>query len=329
MGLSLLSGGFLGVGASGLLDAVNGIDQLAGSNGRQHKTAQSSYEREADIGIYPASGTKSAHRTATGTNTKSDLESDKSDQSELMQQLASALATLVNVLRTMKHDPMPEDSYGDPTDTGGIQQVGSRRTIHGKKRKGGVPSGSFKGAFDPSSSGFSKKAPTGPLSPEERNKLGAQVMVNLMKDLKLTPKQAAGVAGNLMHESAGMNSNINEIGKGSEGGFGWAQWTGSRRTAFMNYARAHGLEPGSPAANYGFLVHELKPSKERGASEAHAGSEARALKLLKQETTVEGAALSFSNNYERPGVPHNDERVRHAEALYAAYLAHGSKNTVA
>lgn len=54
----------------------------------------------------------------------------------------------------------------------------------------------------------------------------------LVKDLGITQVQAAAILGNLGHESAGLQPNINEKNptvKGSKGGYGWGQWTGSRR----------------------------------------------------------------------------------------------------
>lgn len=188
----------------------------------------------------------------------------------------------------------------------------------------GVASASFKGAFDPSRSGFSKKAPSGPLSQKERDKLAATAMTRLMKDLKLTPAQAAGIVGNLKQES-GMQPNINEIGSGgravgapnsSGAGYGWAQWTGARKTAYLNYARAHKLDPGSPAANYGFLVHELKTS------------ERASLAALKKAKTAADAALVFRVKFERAGIPNDNGRMNAAASLLAAYQKSVSAKSV-
>jgi Phage tail lysozyme len=74
----------------------------------------------------------------------------------------------------------------------------------------------------------------------------------LSKDLGISREAASGVVGNLYDES-GLQA-INEKGGG---GFGWAQWTGSRRTDFEAYAKTHGGAT-SDEANYGFLVQELQ-----------------------------------------------------------------------
>ena len=82
---------------------------------------------------------------------------------------------------------------------------------------------------------------------------------DLAKDLGLNPFQAAGIVSNLYAESGlrGINERHPLI-PGSRGGFGWAQWTGPRRRQFEAYAAAHHLDPSSDAANYGFLVEDMK-----------------------------------------------------------------------
>ena len=55
----------------------------------------------------------------------------------------------------------------------------------------------------------------------------------LMRDLGLTDLQAAGLLGNLGHESGGFRQ-LQEVAPavaGSRGGWGLAQWTGPRRVA--------------------------------------------------------------------------------------------------
>ena len=54
-----------------------------------------------------------------------------------------------------------------------------------------------------------------------------------------------------------MNRGLQAINEKGGGGFGWAQWTGSRRTDFEAYAKTHGGAT-SDEANYGFLVQELQ-----------------------------------------------------------------------
>src|SRR5690606_32940548 len=94
--------------------------------------------------------------------------------------------------------------------------------------------------------------------------LAPQVITSLARDLQITPQQAAGIVGQLGYESAGLQA-INErqpVVPGSRGGFGWAQWTGPRRQQFEAWAQQNNMDVSTPAANYGFLVHELTNTPE-------------------------------------------------------------------
>lgn len=87
----------------------------------------------------------------------------------------------------------------------------------------------------------------------------AQIRDQLASDLGISPTAASGIVSNLNAESGiqGINEK-NPVVPGSRGGFGWAQWTGSRRRDFEAWAAKRGLDPSSDEANYGFLVDELK-----------------------------------------------------------------------
>jgi hypothetical protein len=159
----------------------------------------------------------------------------------------------------------------------------------------GQPSGGFGATpvapLNLAGSTFAQKAPA--------------VMQRLQKDLGLTKEQAAGILGNLGRES-GLQA-INEKGKApGTGGFGWAQWTGPRRQAFMEWSKAHGLDPKSDTANLGFLEHELTHG------------ESRSLTALKRTNTTQEATSSFMMNFERPGVPAFGNRMQYANAAFSA-----------
>lgn len=161
-----------------------------------------------------------------------------------------------------------------------------------------------------STTGLSTKAP-GQLSTAERDNLALQVMANLQKDLGLKPWQAAGIVGNFMQESS-MYPNKNEGGgngppNNSKYGYGWAQWTGGRRDAFLKFASSRGLDPGSPAANYQFLVHELKTT------------ESNSLAKLKKTSSVAEATQVFCSLFERPGDPRMGNRMQYASRYLDAY----------
>ena len=162
---------------------------------------------------------------------------------------------------------------------------------------------------------FSKERVDGPLSEEEGRRMAIAVARQLQKDFNLTPEQAAGIVGNFWHESAGMNSNINEFGSDPTHptygppnatlfGYGWAQWTGDRKTAFIEYCRANNLEVSSPAANYAFLKHELLTT------------ESFSLSKVREARTVDEAARNYMLYNERPQVPVYDKRVAAARELY-------------
>lgn len=131
----------------------------------------------------------------------------------------------------------------------------------------------------------------------------AAVMARLQQDLGISKEDAAAIVGNLGHESAGLQPDINE-GKpsvpGSRGGYGWAQWTGPRRREFEAFAKERNLDITTDEANYQFLVHELK------------GSEKRSLEKLSQANTLEEKTVAFERAYERAGVKHDDKRISYA-----------------
>src|SRR4051812_14750474 len=127
----------------------------------------------------------------------------------------------------------------------------------------------------------------------------------LMSDFGLTDVQAAGIVGNLGHESAGF-MRLQEIGpRAGRGGLGFAQWTGPRRVAFEQYcARTH-QDPLSDGANYAYLWRELSGHQP--------GFDYRkAITELKKTETLSEAVKSFEGTYERAGVKNWNSRNRWA-----------------
>jgi hypothetical protein len=137
----------------------------------------------------------------------------------------------------------------------------------------------------------------------------AGIVRDLMADFGLTDVQAAGIVGNLGHECAGFTLMQEQRPASGAGGYGWAQWTGPRRVAFMAWCAAHKLTPESDAGNYGFLRHELQTT------------EARAITAVKQAATLYSAMLAFETAFERAGVKRYDSRLKYAERALAAYRA--------
>ena len=95
-------------------------------------------------------------------------------------------------------------------------------------------------------------------NPQQQSRLAA-IRDRLAAELGISPEAASGIVSNLYAESGvrGINE-LNPTVPGSRGGFGWAQWTGARRDAFEAYSKNMGLDPSSDAANYSFLISELR-----------------------------------------------------------------------
>ncbi|ABC30312.1 conserved hypothetical protein [Hahella chejuensis KCTC 2396] len=176
---------------------------------------------------------------------------------------------------------------------------------------------------------LSNAMPKGRLSDSEGKEVAMQVMDNLIKDFGLTPEQAAGVVGNLYMESDGMNPHINQYSQFSQGasdprafgnptndrvqdstGYGWAQWGESRKDGLIAFAENNGMDPGSAAANYGFLKHELSST-----------SESAVIGKLKQTDSVADAMVVFRQDFERAAVGSSadQERLNKANEIYELY----------
>lgn len=125
-----------------------------------------------------------------------------------------------------------------------------------------------------------------------------RIMNDLIRDFGFTPEQAAGIVGNLGHESGGFRQMQELRPISGRGGYGWAQWTGPRRKAFENYASSRGLPLNSYEANYGFLKYELMTTEKQAVS------------AVKNAKTVEQAAYAFERSFERAGIKHDESRYR-------------------
>jgi LysM repeat protein len=116
-----------------------------------------------------------------------------------------------------------------------------------------------------------------------------------------THAQAAGIVGNLQAES-GVDPNRGQDGGGP--GYGLAQWEGPRQAAFKAWA-GHDIHQSTFQEQLQFIQHELTTT-ESGAGNA-----------LKGATTATQAATIVCNKYERPGVPHLDNRIAYANAIFS------------
>jgi hypothetical protein len=119
------------------------------------------------------------------------------------------------------------------------------------------------------------------------------------------PAAAAGLVGNMMQESG---TDINPAAVGDSGNaFGAAQWNGPRKRAYLGFAAARGTSPTDYDTQLDFLLHEGRTS-EKGAWGG----------ILDARTPRE-AAVYASDNFWRPGLPHNDRRAAYAEKVYNTY----------
>jgi hypothetical protein len=144
---------------------------------------------------------------------------------------------------------------------------------------------------------------------------GGWVVRRLMSDCGLTIEQAAGIVGNIGFESGKFQS-LHEIGQPEgSGGYGWAQWTASRRVSFLDWCKAHNLDWRSDEANYGYLLAELNTTQ------------AKSLAQVKKTSTVEAAVFTFGYWFERPRgttktyLPGNAERLKYAQRALAGATA--------
>jgi lambda family phage tail tape measure protein len=141
----------------------------------------------------------------------------------------------------------------------------------------------------------------------------AQIANALKSALGLTDAQAAGIVGNLMRES-GLNPRVNEGGAvglpRGVGGYGLAQWTGSRQTDLVRFAGGRG-QAGDMATQLRFLVSEMM------------GPEAASLTKLKTAQSPEQAAYLFDKYYERSGVKAMGERQANARKVFGEIAGGG------
>jgi len=134
-----------------------------------------------------------------------------------------------------------------------------------------------------------------------------RVMVTLMDKFTLTDYQAAGVLGNLGHESAGFDT-LREVGQpDGRGGYGWGQWTGTRRNDFLAFAVANKVGWETDNANLWFLMHELQTDYKSTIS------------ALEKTRNLRDATMAFERNYERAGIIHMQSRLDWAKIALAEY----------
>lgn len=153
---------------------------------------------------------------------------------------------------------------------------------------------------------------------------GISVAKKLISDLGITPAQAAGIVGNFLYESAGMNPAEREgepygvpekpwalgtIGRG----YGWAQWTNSAPGDRLDkFLKSYGGDKGKIATdddNYRFLMTEL-----RGAESLTRKGPVTRTYFPKDDP--QAASDWFRQNWERAGVPADEQRRQQTQQVY-------------
>jgi hypothetical protein len=145
------------------------------------------------------------------------------------------------------------------------------------------------------------------LNAAEAETVPEKLMEDLQADFQFEDFQAAGIVGNLARETGNFRymQEINPVVKGSRGGIGYSQWTGSRRVSFEAWADKQGFDDHlSYEANYGYLTEELN------------GRYKRVVDKVKDTKTVEEAARVFMKYYlvPHPKYTHLPERISYAKA---------------
>lgn len=150
-----------------------------------------------------------------------------------------------------------------------------------------------------------------PSADQPFEKRGGWVLLALADDYKLTHEQAAGIVGNLGFESGGFQK-LHEIGQPEgKGGYGWGQWTASRREKFMAFCQAQEIDWRGDNANYAFLCSELD------------GPYAYCVAKLRQAEDLEDCVFTWGRYFEVPGgttddyLPGFDGRLKYAQRALA------------
>jgi hypothetical protein len=134
-----------------------------------------------------------------------------------------------------------------------------------------------------------------PKEPEVKSKKGTpEEVIKFLVDKGLTESQAAGVAGNLHHES-GINPTVKPGDKGTS--FGIAQWHKERGERMKSWTKQNGHDSNSLNGQLEYLWWELN------------NTEKRALSKLKETDDPKDAAFMFAKYFERCASCQNRSRV--------------------
>lgn len=144
------------------------------------------------------------------------------------------------------------------------------------------------------------------LSDPEKTERTRHIMGRLV-EAGFTPQQAAGMVGNFMQESSLETGGEWDDGGRTSGGMG--SWRAERLEELKNYAREQRKDWSDLDTQIDFFLFEGETTEKD------------AFAKIREAETAEEAAIIGSQEYWRPGEPHNDRRAayaREAEAIWNA-----------
>lgn len=130
------------------------------------------------------------------------------------------------------------------------------------------------------------------------------LITDLEQTFKLTPAQAAGVAGNIQEESGFSTTSYNP----NENAHGLENWEGRRWTLLQNYSAKNNLAPTSIYAQLGYLNSELQ------------GPYKNVLADLRNATSPSQAAYIFDTEDERSTAASIPARESNANSIYSQII---------
>ena len=162
-----------------------------------------------------------------------------------------------------------------------------------------------------------------PITPQFQDK-APQIMRYLMEHVRppLSDEDAAAILGSFGVETGGFSLR-EEAGGG--GGYGWAQWTGSRRDDMEEWCEAHDYNPYADSeAEYdrsccAFFIHEIVETWEKRVLTDGGTINGVFYPALNRCLTLDEKTESFWRLFERPGTPHADWRREMAREALRVY----------
>jgi hypothetical protein len=134
------------------------------------------------------------------------------------------------------------------------------------------------------------------------NKGNIQAIANAANSMGITNKFAiAGIVGNALQETSGVNPTA--IGDGGEA-LGVFQWNGPRKRALESHAAQIGGSANSINTQMSWFAREVK--------ESFSGM----IGALNNSTSVNNATLIFEDTYEKAGSPNMSQRYAYAQEIF-------------